>query len=155
MRRALIFPLLAALLVTACGPSAARRDQDRAEIERLLAEYGRRLSEAYRTGSAQALREVATEREITRVHKQIAQLAADGRMLVAEPVSSTRQSVEFQRTSATATASETWNLKVVAVGSNAVLSESPGQENQLLYSLTRDGGRWWILSRILTRSSQD
>ena len=49
--------------------------------------------------------------------------------------------------------SETWNLKVLAVGSGAVLSESPGQENQILYSLTRDGGRWWILSRIRSAAS--
>ncbi len=156
MRRSIPFLLIAAALVAAaCGPSTARRDQDRAEIEQLLADYARRLSEAYRSGSAESLREVATEREISRVHRQISEQAGNGRMLVADLVSSTVQSVEFNRASATATVSETWNLKVLAVGSGAVLSESPGQENQLLYSLTRDGGRWWILSRILARSSED
>ena len=156
MRRGVLSLLIAAALVAvACGPSSARRDQDRAEIERLLADYASRLSEAYRSGSAETLREVATEREVSRVHRQISEQAGNGRLLVAELVSSTVQSIEFNRTSASATVSETWNLKVLAVGSGAVLSESPGQENRILYSLTRDGGRWWILSRILARSSED
>jgi hypothetical protein len=156
VRRGILTLLIAAgLVAAACGPSTARRDQDRAEIERLLADYARRLSEAYRSGSAETLREVATEREISRVHKQISEQAGNGRMLVADLVTATVQSVEFHRSSATATVAETWNLKVLAVGSGAVLSESPAQENQILYSLTRAGGRWWILSRILARSSED
>jgi len=154
--RKLFFLLtLAALVVSGCGPSQQRRDQDRAEIERLLDAYGLALSEAYRSGSAEALREVATERELTRVHKQIEELAGGGRRLDARPVSRATQSVDFNRNTASVTATEVWNLRVVAVGSEAVLSESPAQENQILYSLTREGGRWWILSRILARSSED
>jgi hypothetical protein len=143
------------LFCGACGPSAARREQDRAEIERLLADYGRRMSAAYQSGSAEVLREVATEREIARVHRRIAELSEGGRRLDAEPVSLRVDSVEFNRTSAMANTTEVWRLRVVAVGSEVVLSESSGQENQVLYSFTRDGGRWWILSRILKTSSDD
>ena len=88
-------------------------------------------------------------------YKQIEELAGGGRRLDARPVSRATQSVDFNRNTASVTATEVWNLRVVAVGSEAVLSESPAQENQILYSLTRDGGRWWILSRILARSSED
>jgi hypothetical protein len=153
--RALLVLLATVLVAAGCAPSTERRDQDRADIQRLLADYGRRLSEAYRMGSAEPLREVATEREIARVNKQIADLAAEGRKLSAEPVSSAFLAIDFNRASATATVTETWSLKVLATGSETVLSESPAQQNEVLYSLTRDGGRWWILSRILTRSSED
>jgi len=154
-RKLFFLLIVAALVLSGCGPSQQRREQDRAEIERLLDAYGRALAEAYRSGSAEALREVATERELTRVHKQIEELAGGGRRLDAQPVSRAIQSVDFNRNTASVTATEVWNLRVVATGSETVLSESPAQENQILYSLTREGGRWWILSRILARSSED
>lgn len=143
------------LVAAGCGPSEDRRDRDRAEIHQLLADYAQRMTEAYRTGSAEVLREVATEREIARVHKRIAELAEGGRMLRAEIRNLRVDSIEFNRATATATTGEIWHLQVVAYGSEAVLSESSEQENRVLYSLTRDGGRWWILSRILTSSSDD
>jgi hypothetical protein len=153
--RASIGLALVLLVSAGCGPSPERREQDRAEIERLLSDYAGRMSEAYRTGSAEALREVATERELARVHARIAELAEGGRMLRAESTSRRIESIEFNRTSAIATTAETWHLQVIAVGSETVLSESTEQENQVVYSLTRDRGRWWILSRILKVSSDD
>lgn len=155
MPRALLSAALLLLIGAGCGPSEERRERDRAEINRLLTDYTQRMTEAYRTGSAEVLREVATEREIARVHKRIAELAEGGRMLRAEVRGLRVDSIEFNRATATATTGEVWHLQVVAVGSEVVLSESAEQENRVLYSLTRDEGRWWILSRILTDSSDD
>lgn len=152
---ALCLTLVTALLAVGCGPSEERRAEDRQAVERLVADYAARLAESYRTGDANPLREVATEREIARVLGQIQSLAAEGRALRADLLRQTFDSVEVHRaTAATVTTTESWRLRVVALGTEATVSESPEQSNQIVYTLTRDGGRWWILSRALRHSSE-
>jgi hypothetical protein len=147
--------VLAALLCAACGPSEARRAEDRQAIERLIADYAAKLSEAYLSGDAEPLRAVATEREISRVFSQIQSLAVEGRALRPQLVRQTVETLEIHRaTAATVTTVETWSLRVVAIGTEAVVSESPEQTNRIVYTLNRDQGRWWILSRILRSSSE-
>lgn len=153
--RTLALPLLIASTLPGCAPSEARRAEDRAAIEALLADYASRLSETYRTGDGATLREVATEREVARVLGQVAELSHEGRALRPELRRQAIESIEIHRaTAATAVTVETWSLRVVAIGSEAVVSESPEQENRIVYSLTREGGRWWILSRTLRHSTE-
>jgi hypothetical protein len=155
VRRAAASAVLAAVLLTACGPSAERREADRREIEALVARYAEKLTQAYRTGDAEPLREVATEREVSRVFGQIQSLAVEGRALRPQLIRQSVETVEIHRaTAATATTVETWNLRVVAIGTEALVSESPEQTNRIVYTLNRDQGRWWILSRILRSSSE-
>jgi hypothetical protein len=160
VRPAAVIPALSLSLIalacgSGCGASAERQARDRKEIEGLVADYAARLAESYRTGDANPLREVATEREIARVLGQIESLAAEGRALRADLLRQALDSVEIHRAAAaTVTTTESWRLRVVALGTEAQVSESPEQTNQIVYTLTRDGGRWWILSRALKHSSE-
>ena len=146
--------LLLALLA-GCGPSAQRAGEDRQAVESLLADYAARLTRAYEAGDPAPLAEVATGREGTRVTSRIAELAGDGRGLRPRLVRMVVDGFEAQSgTSATATTIEVWDLKMVALGSEATLGESKGQENRVVYTLMRERGRWWVLSRMLRSSNE-
>ncbi len=141
-------------LLLACG-GAERRAADRKAVEELLAAYPAALTEAYAAGSSDPLRELVTPRELTRVDTRIAELRDQGRGLRARLLQRRVAAVDLHSaTSGTANVVETWNLRVVALGSEQTVSESPSQENELVYSLVHDQGRWWILSRQLRHSSE-
>jgi hypothetical protein len=142
-------------LVAGCGPSAERRAADRAEIERLLSAYAVALTEAYRSGEPAGMSEVATGREVERVRARIQELSQEGRELAAALREQRVVDLEFHRaTGATAVAFETWDLRVMTAGTDQVVAESIAQQNRIVYSLSRDGGRWWVLSRLLASSSE-
>jgi len=146
--------LLLALLA-ACAPSAERTAADRKAIEDLLADYAARLTRAYESGDAAALAEVATGREIKRVEVRIAELAEGGRGLRPRLVRMAVDEIEAQSgTTATATTIETWDLRMVALGSEEKLGESTGQENRVVYTLMREQGRWWVISRLLRSTNE-
>ena len=44
--------------------------------------------------------------------------------------------------------------RIVALGSEQTVAESKGQENRVVYSLMRERGRWWVLSRLLRSSTE-
>jgi hypothetical protein len=147
--------LVALALAGGCGPSAERRAADRAEVEKLLAGYAVALTEAYRTGDPAGMSEVATGRETERVRARIQELAQEGRELAATLREQRIVELDFHRaTGATAVAFETWDLRVLTAGTDQVVAESLAQQNRIVYSLSRDGGRWWVLSRLLASSSE-
>lgn len=155
MLRALAFPLALALCAGGCRPSQDLVTEARPEIEATLASYAASLSEAYRSGDPTPLSEVATEREVARVGAQLEGLAAEGKQLKVELLLQGIESLDLYKTNAaTVQTVETWRLQVLARGSEAVLSESPEQENRVVYSLIREEGRWRILSRILKQTSE-
>jgi len=127
----------------------------RPAIEATLAAYASRMEEAYRTGDATPLAEVATEREVMRVGAQLESLAAEGKELRVELLLQAIESLDlYKSNAATVQTVETWRLQVLAYGSETVLSESPEQENRVVYSLIREEGRWRILSRILKQTNE-
>jgi hypothetical protein len=146
--------LLLALLA-GCGPSAERAAADRQAIESLLADYSARMIRAYETGDTGPLAEVATGREITRVGVRIREMSEQGRALRPRLVRLVVESVEASSaTGATTTTIESWDLTLVALGSELTIAESKGQENRVVYSLLRERGRWWVLSRMLRSSTE-
>jgi hypothetical protein len=113
------------------------------------------MTAAYETGATSGLADLATGREVVRVGNRIQELAVEGRELRPQMRSQVVESIEFSSgTTASAVTVEVWDLRVVAAGSGAPVSESLGQENRILYSLSRDQGRWWVLSRILRSSTE-
>jgi hypothetical protein len=147
--------VLATVVALGCGRSPERIAADRQAVESLLADYARLMSEAYTSGDTAALARVATGREVARVASRIRELADQGRGLRPVLKRQVVESVEsYSATGATATTIETWDLRVVALGSETTVLDSPGQENRLVYSLVREGGRWWVLSRLLKSSSE-
>ncbi|MBZ0100561.1 MAG: hypothetical protein K8I65_00175 [Thermoanaerobaculia bacterium] len=150
LRALLSLSLLAAL---ACGRDAAR-EADRRAIETLLAQYATALTAAYESGDPSPIAAVATVREQERVLARIEELAVEGRALRPRLLAQTVTGVDFGNASATAVAMEVWELRVVAAGSELTVSESPRQENQIVYSLIQESGRWIILQRLLKASSE-
>jgi hypothetical protein len=147
--------LVSLALAGGCGPSAERRAAVRAEVEKLLADYAVALTEAYRTGDPVGMSQVATGREIERVRARIQELAQEGRELAATLREQRVVELDFHRaTGATVVAFETWDLRVLTAGTEQVVAESLAQQNRIVYSLSRDGGRWWVLSRLLASTSE-
>ena len=144
------------LLTVGCGRSAARVAADQAAIQKVLDDYVARLAEAYRKGDAQPLSEVATPREVARVAARIRELAQQGRALHPELKRLAVEKIDVYATSAaTATTIETWDLRVVALGSELPVSEATDQENRIAYSLIREDGRWLVLTRLLRSTSEN
>jgi hypothetical protein len=144
------------LLATACGPSSARVAADQAAIQALLKDYVARMAQAYRKGDAQLLAEVATPREVARVAARIRELAQQGRGLRPELERLAVERIDvYAASAATANTIETWDLRVVALGSELPVSEATGQENRIAYSLIREDGRWLVLTRLLRSTSEN
>jgi len=149
----LLFALTLSAL--ACRPSDDLVAEESPAIEQTLAAYAQKLAEAYRTGDPRPLAEVATEREVSRVGSQIEELSGAGKELRVELVLQAVESLDlYKSNAATVQTVETWRLQVLAIGSGAILSESPEQENRVVYSLIREEGRWRILSRILKQTNE-
>ncbi len=148
--------LLVALAAAACRGEEPIDAALRGEAETVLGAYQVALVEAYVQGDAAALAAVATERERARVANQIAAFEADGTALRPALKSSVIETVERAgRTSLAVTTNEVWDLRTVALGSEQAVGEALGQQNRLEYTLIRDQGTWWVLSRILRASSAD
>ena len=148
-------PILAALLAASCAGPNAISDADREAIEVLLREYAQRMSEAYVDGDVSRLAELATEREQHRLSAAIAELSGSGRGLRPTLRSLAIESIDRAGSASVAVGTlEVWDLEVVALGSGQTVSESPGQENRLSYSLVRERGQWRILSRLLRTSTE-
>jgi hypothetical protein len=146
---------LAILVVTsACAAREEIGERDRAQIEQLLTEYRSAMIDAYRRGDPEVLAEVATERERARIGSALTTLEAAGTALRPELKRATTESIERSgRTAWTVTANEVWDLRTVTLGTEQAVGESLGQENRVLYTLIREDGRWWVLTRLLASSS--
>jgi hypothetical protein len=157
MRRTFITSILPILLVAAialalgaCGADQRAAEVDRGEIEALLADYLPRLAEAYRTGDVEVLREVASEKELAAMTKQIGDLMSqEGRVIDPTLESFTVEDINvWNYSNAFVTTIEVWDLKVLASGTDQVLSEVEDQRSRVKYQLKRRDEGWQILSRI-------
>jgi hypothetical protein len=153
-QRALVVVVL--VVASACAEPEAIGSTERAQIEQLLADYRAAMIEAYRRADPGALAQVATERERARVGNALASLEGAGTALRPVLVRATTESIERSgRTAWTVTANEIWDLRTVALGSERAVGESLAQENRVLYTVIREDGRWWVLTRLLSSSSAD
>ncbi|MEE8277393.1 MAG: hypothetical protein V3R89_01555 [Thermoanaerobaculia bacterium] len=143
---------IAFLWLLGCGPSARQQELDRQAIQSDLEAYLPRLGEAYATGDLEVLREGAAIKEVARIEKRIQDLALQGRVLVPTFRQLTIEDVNvWNYANAYVTTLEIWDLKVLASGTDTVLSEENGQSSRVQYQLKRDKGRRW---RVLFRSIQ-
>jgi hypothetical protein len=111
---------------------------------------------AYERGKASVVADVATEREVDRLRISIEELAVEGRALRPTLRSQVVESIERAGNTAVAVGTiEVWDLRVVTLGGEQLVSESLAQENRLTYSLLREGGEWRVLSRLLRSSTEE
>lgn len=147
--------LLAFGVLCGCGAGRAVSVDEREAVEGVLAAYAESMAAAYVASDASLIAEQATVREQDRLRKSIYELAVEGRSLRPELRSLSVESIERAgNTSVSVITREVWDLRVVATGTEQLVSESLAQENRLSYSLVRDGGRWLVLSRQLRASSE-
>jgi hypothetical protein len=138
------------LFAAACASDERTAELDRGEIEELLADYLPKLGEAYRTGNVEVLRDVASEKELAAMTKQIGDLMSqEGRVIDPKLVSFTVEQINvWNYSNAFVTTIEVWDLKVLVSGSEQVLSEVQDQRSRVKYQLKRRDEGWQILSRI-------
>lgn len=143
----LLVPVL--LVAVACGPTPEEVQADREAIEATLHEYGRQLSQAYAFTDPTALEEVAMPREVAAVENNIARLAEDGRRIAAHQKELVIEDLNvFQPGQAYVRTFETWDIQVMAIGTERSISRDPDQRSRVRYRLKQDDdGAWKVLGR--------
>lgn len=141
------------LILVSCGPSAEVEAQAREEIEAMLSEYLPTLGTAYTLGEPQLLKDFAVRRELNYLGRRIDELGIQGKRLSPELREIVIEDVNlWNRLNAQVTTVETWDLRVLALGSGAVLSEDFNQVSQVRYQIKFKDDRWWIYSRVLEQT---
>lgn len=147
-----VLAVLAGVAILACAPSAEEVAADRDEIEDFLEEYLPKMAEAYRTGNTEALAPYAAQKESESIERRVRELAKQGRILAPELESVEVEEVRpWQAVNAYVTTLETWDIRVLASGSEEVLSREV-QENRVKYQMKRDQGRWRVFWRELEQA---
>lgn len=139
--------LLAAL--AACKPSPQEIAAERQTVESTLQEYGRLLGRAYAFTDPQELAPVATRREMAAVENNIAVIAERGQRLAVDQKAVVLEDLNvFQPGNAYVVTFETWEVRVVALGSEREISRDESQKTRVRYRLkTDDDGVWKVVWR--------
>jgi hypothetical protein len=141
--------LLLLMALAACEPSAQKIAADREAVETTLQEYGRLLSRAYAYTDPQELAPVATRREMAAVENTIAVIAEKGQRLAVDQKEVVLEDLNvFQPGNAYVVTFETWEVRVVALGSEREISRDEKQQTRVRYRLkTDDAGVWKVVWR--------
>ena len=152
-------PVLLALvagLAGACGPTEEDTGRYEAQIEEDLRAYMPVLERAYRERDPSVLEPLAAEKERAFLDRRMRELNRQGQVLAPELVSLSLEDVTvWNRVNAYATTVETWNVRVLAAGSDQVLRSDENQVSRVTYQLKWDGERWRVLSRQLRETYED
>lgn len=138
-------------LLPACKASETVTEEDRAEIRATLEGYLPAMAEAYASGNIEVMRGVAAEKEMAIVFKKVKDLMEQENRVV-EP---TLQGFEIEDitlwnyANAFVTTIETWDIKVLASGSDFVTSQVEGQRSRVKYQLKRRDDGWIVLYRVI------
>ncbi|HKI85819.1 MAG TPA: IMS domain-containing protein [Thermoanaerobaculia bacterium] len=153
MRQLACLILLAALPLSACGPSKEQVATDKAQIKATLDQYLPKLAVAYSASDLNGLKGYAAEKEIAAVRKRVEDIASQGRHLVPTFHSlAIEKIVVWGYANAYVTTVEVWDLKIYAAGTSTVLSQELGKSTRARYQLKKDHGHWLILFRTIVQS---
>lgn len=151
LRAAAVLGVLLLLLtaVAACEPSAEKVAADREAVEATLRDYGRLLSQAYAFTNPEALAPVATKREQASVENNIARIAEQGQRLAVDQKEMVLEDLNvFQPGNAYVVTFETWEVRLLALGSDREISRDEKQQTRVRYRLkTDDDGVWKVVWR--------
>jgi hypothetical protein len=140
------------LVAVGCGAGAeAELEADKADIEALMSAYLPKLGEAYESGNIEVLRDYVAEKEMASLLKRIGDfMDQEGRVIAPTLQSFTLENVEiWNYANAFVTTLEVWDVRVLASGTDQVLSESLGQRNRVKYQLKRRDEGWQVLHRSI------
>jgi hypothetical protein len=132
----------------ACSPSTEQRRVQEEEIRQAIAGYLPRLAEAYDTGDAEVLRDLAVAREVARVANSIEDLASQGLAFHPRLKQLTIETFKVWRhVNATATTVEVWDVDKRVVGTDRVLSQAQDLSQRVHYQLRLRDGVWQVFYR--------
>ena len=138
------------MIPVACSSGDGGEAAARQEIELMLNDYLPVLAEAYAEEDPLRLSEWAADKEVSRVHRLIEELADKGSVLQPTFQSVTVEDVRvWGNANAFVTTVEVWDLKSVALGSGMTVQEVNGQVNRVRYQLKKGQGRWRVLFRTI------
>ncbi len=148
---------LSVLLLFGCAPSdSGPSAEDQAEVRQLLEGYLPAMAEAYRTGNVEVLRPFAVEKEIATLYKRISDFMEQENRIVA----STLKGFEvdeikiWRHSNAVVDTTEIWDVRVLASGSETVLSEGLDQRDKVRYQLKRTDEGWRVIYRERVQTIQ-
>lgn len=151
LRAAAVLGVLLLLLtaLAACEPSPEKTAADREAVEATLKDYARLLSQAYAFTNPEALAPVATKREQASVENNIARIAEQGQRLAVDQKEMVLEDLNvFQPGNAYVVTFETWEVRVLALGSDREISRDEKQQTRVRYRLkTDDDGVWKVVWR--------
>ena len=141
-----VLALLTAL--TACRPAeedvAVQEDAIRGVIDR----YADLLSQAYAFTDSSLLEPVASQREQAAVEANIRQLAERGQRIATDLKEMQIEEIGMSDLdNAYVQTFELWEIRVMDLGSERVVSVDPDQRNRVRYQLKRQEGEWKVLWR--------
>ena len=148
-----LIPLLAILVLTACGDAAVRQEIDRQEIEQVLREYLPKLGKAYASRDPSILEGIAVPKEMARIQLRTEELTANGRVYEPEFKQVTVEDVSlWNNSNAFVTTLEVWDVRSFTLGTHLLISESLDQRNRVKYQFKRKEEGWVILYRELDQT---
>jgi hypothetical protein len=143
-----VLALVVAGLAAACRPAPEEVAADREEIRAMLEAYADRLSQAYAFTDASILEGIASQREIASVAGNIEILARDGQRLATDLEELQIEKIEMvDRGNAYVQTFEVWEIRVMDLGSERMISADRDQRNRVRYQLEKEEGRWRVLWR--------
>jgi len=136
--------------VWGCGSDSVASVEDEAAIRSAIEAYLPQLAEAYKRGDASVLEGFAAEKEIAGLDKRIRDMLAESREIHPTFKSVIVEDAHvWSAANAFATTLEVWDLRVMASGTDRVLSEAIDQRNRVKYQLKKVDGAWIVLFREL------
>ncbi len=150
--RAVLFLMLAALVSfqLACSASdAGPSEKDQQAIKELLEGYLPSMAEAYRSGNVEVLRDYAVEKELATLYKRISDFMEQENRIVSSDLKGFEidDIKVWRHSNAVVNTTEIWDVRVLASGSETVLSEGLDQRDQVRYQLKRTDEGWRVIYR--------
>lgn len=138
--------LLAAL--AACRPAEEDVEVEEEAIRAVIGRYADLLSQAYAFTDSSLLEPVASQRERAAVETNIRQLADRGQRIATDLKEMQIEEIGMSDLdNAYVQTFELWEIRVMDLGSERVVSVDPNQRNRVRYQLKRQDGVWRVLWR--------
>jgi hypothetical protein len=140
--------VLAALALAACRPAAEEVAVEEEALRATIDRYADLLSQAYAFTDGSLLAPVASSREVAAVEANVRQLAERGQRIATDLKELEVEDIGMSDLdNAYVQTFEVWEIRVMDLGSERVISVDPNQRNRVRYQLKRLDGEWKVLWR--------
>lgn len=139
---------VALLALAACRPAPEEVAVEEEALRTTIDRYADLLSQAYAFTDASLIAPVAAQREVAAVGANIQQLAGAGQRIATDLKELEIEDIDMSDLdNAYVRTFEVWEIRVMDLGSERVISVDPNQRNRVRYQLKRLDGEWKVLWR--------